>query len=982
MLTPKNKLRVVPRKRGQYHLGRTMKSSKTSSSSDQDDRLFQKYVEEIITYRDKKSGDILLPLDSSTRKLRRWISLQKKRYSEESLPYSHVTTLESLGLKFKKISSDKKINIHLKRKEKPQQKPFPVRLKELKALNKRQGNLKSNPSLYQWTLEQKSRYEEGSLTSAEERQLKSSGLTLGGAKKKRNTKEISCTAKKPKTKEISGSAKKQKTKEICCTEKKQKAKEISVTVKKPKTEEIGGGAKKQKAKEIGGATKKQKTKEVSGTARKQNTKEIGGTTRKQKAKEMPKPSQDSFSAMDNFDTVFKKLKTFKDKHGHCNVTKSNDAVLFRWISLQKRRDGKNDLSRHELVQLQSIGLLDRKSKPIETNESFSSKVPAKRRMQNLHRNQKTFEARVAELATFKDEHGQFNVNWKKDKIYRWFMKMKRSWRKGDLSSDEMRQLKAIGFGISKQRPIDTNDNRLQKETEDDIEEDDEEDDDDERHLETNRNRLRKEAEDDMEEDKTEGKNDVEGGEENLSQDFRDSLENLIHVRDLGGKSSFPESFKRQVFAWAQKQRERYVEGNLTKAEERKLHEAGFLFQPQAIKSDNKREIDERTDVDENDDDKGLNARKAKFFPNLQKLVQFKDTHGKLEINEKTHNSLYKWISEQKKKHKLGHLLSFEEKELRSIGLIKGKKCIIFPLNVKKLKDFVHKNGHCNLNCNDNKKLHRWVTKQKYKRNAGTMLREDEEILDELGVFDEDKMDGNNEDADVDKGDEVKPNKVSDLKGGVFDADGINGNNENADMKEIHDIKADKVSEYIGLDSINRHSFEDKTGNERDRVCNERANGQSSAIVMKDIHEIEVNKVSESRGHNSMIQQSFEGEKIHERPLVCHESANGQASVIASLSHERSSVTYAEDGSNSSNLLTRLSHLYEMTGHTPNSQDGLLKRLEFLEDVFFGNRSQVKGLFINRIQLLEKELLSPPEELCLEYGKKVDVPMGAGCSHDP
>ena len=781
-------------------------SSSTSSSSsvkDQkdNDRSFQKHLKQIVSYRNKR-GDILMPVDSSTRKLRRWISRQKKKHSEESLPFSQVVELESLGITFKKnssssssslsgggISSKKKKHISkVVQKKKPlrAKKSFPVRLKELKALNKRQGNLKKNTSLYQWTIEQTERYQEGNMTSAEERQLKSAGLKLGSAKKTKQTSSSNSSR-----------------------------------------------------------------------------------------------ARASLSSMDDdFDTVFKTLKAFQNKHGHCNVPKRKNAALYKWITVQKTRNSKNDLSRHEVGQLQSIGLLlDSKSKKrsiIDQASPPSSKIKSRGRKSRV-----PFKDRVAELALYKKEHGHLNVHWRNDGIYKWFMKIKLDWERGTLNRDERRQLEEIDFenAISKKRPIKINRRRIEKK----VEEEDE---------------MEEKEEDEMEDEYE--KEDAD--DEFVSQDFLDSLKNLVHIRDLGKRSTFPESYKQQVYEWAQKQRERHAEGKLTKAEKRKLAGAGFVFSSQAI-SDRNQEIDSDDDntdagkeVGTNDDYEGVNTEKSDFLTNLQKLETFKETYGNLKVDEKKHKFLHNWMVEQKKRYKIGTLLRSEEKDLRKIGLIIGPPLSVFPSNFKKLEDFVRDNGHCKLNSSDSPALYGWLNKQIYKRKSGKMAKEDEELLGELGVFDEEESDGNS---------------------------------EGADMKTHHEIKVNKVSKFKENAVTQDHT---------------EANMQRNA--------------------------SFEDETDNESALVCHKRANGQSSANVSSSHETSIVPVVEKGANSSNLLMRLNYLYEMTGHHPNPQDGLLQRLQFLERTFFGNQSEVKGLFINRVRLLEKELLSPPEELCIEYGKGI------------
>lgn len=499
-------------------------SSSSGGVSTEDDN----FAAQIISYRDK-NGKVRIPLDSRTRKLRKWISLQRKKYSEGLLTTKQTRKLEKLGFQFKKLSGSKrdttpqrKSSRTKREKTKNQcEKPFPVRIKELKALNRRKGNVKEHPSLHQWITEQEKRYQEGSLSSAEESKLKNAGLDL--------------------------------------------------------------------------------------------------RIRKQPLK---------------------------------------------------------------------------KSQPLHNAAKDQADYTEKSRDQRV-----SFKDRVSQLKLYYETHGHFNVHWKNDdtQLYRWLMKVKLQFKRGTLSPDEKKLLRAIGFS-----------NKT---------------------LKNNTNALKNQEM--VGEEETKERIEDEISEDNISKDFVDSLKKLVRVRDLGKKSTLSESSKLKLFDWAQTQRERYFEGKLSKAEKKKLREAGFQF-------------------------------------------------------------------------------SFQDSE-----------------------------------SSDSKK----VSKKHYDTNDA------DESMEEF-------------------------------------------NNEKQMRRYKSDILSKKESDEIRKEET---TLKDKQGNGREIVCYESPKEKSLAIVT---HEKEVEQ-------------------------------------------------------NSNNFLMRLNRLYEMTGLSPNPEDGLLKRLQYLEEVFFGAKSQVQGIFIDRLRLLEEELLSPP-----------------------
>ena len=124
---------------------------------------------------------------------------------------------------------------------------------------------------------------------------------------------------------------------------------------------------------------------------------------------------------------FRRLKEFKERNGHCNVTQREKAnrSLAAWVNTQRGalRDGK--LSAEDKAQLDSVGF-DWHPKPDYSapwNEMF------------------------ARLCKFKELHGHVNVppSWSDKKLAHWVGTQRTFFRKGRLPQERIERLEAIGF---------------------------------------------------------------------------------------------------------------------------------------------------------------------------------------------------------------------------------------------------------------------------------------------------------------------------------------------------------------------------------------------------------------------------------------------------------------------------------------------------------------------------------------------------------
>jgi hypothetical protein len=146
----------------------------------------------------------------------------------------------------------------------------------------------------------------------------------------------------------------------------------------------------------------------------------------------------------SFDNGFNALKEYKEKHGHCNVAEKDDRRLYSWCykvrnTVTRVRDGKYpslSLTEDQVQKLSDIGF------------DFSA----------VNRD-KTFDDRVKELVSFKEEYGHCRVPQKVNKsLQTWCAKVRKDY---DLHPDERRilneerikQLEDIGFEWTNVNPL-------------------------------------------------------------------------------------------------------------------------------------------------------------------------------------------------------------------------------------------------------------------------------------------------------------------------------------------------------------------------------------------------------------------------------------------------------------------------------------------------------------------------------------------------
>jgi len=123
---------------------------------------------------------------------------------------------------------------------------------------------------------------------------------------------------------------------------------------------------------------------------------------------------------------FEQLKAFKERFGHCNVaaTWKEDPTFAHWVSAQRSKRKKGDLSEERIRLLDAIGFTWQ------------------------HHEMDRWEDRFEEVAAFKERFGHCNVtrSWKEDPTLAQWCSTQRVYRnKGLLSKERVQQLEQLGF---------------------------------------------------------------------------------------------------------------------------------------------------------------------------------------------------------------------------------------------------------------------------------------------------------------------------------------------------------------------------------------------------------------------------------------------------------------------------------------------------------------------------------------------------------
>jgi len=184
---------------------------------------------------------------------------------------------------------------------------------------------------------------------------------------------------------------------------------------------------------------------------------------------------------------------------------------------------------------------------------------------------------------------------------------------------------------------------------------------------------------------------------------------LKNFKESNGTCCVPASRDKQLARWIAKQRENYKNDLIPSERIQQLEEIGFNWKPRATIS---------------------------WEENWNKLKEFKELNGHCNVPAKVDKRLNTWVHNQRQAQKEGKLSQERVYKLEELGLQLKCSTASKPLpwneQFNSLKRFNRVNQHCNVTRGMDKKLHRWVTKQRENFKQGTLSQEKRMKLEELG----------------------------------------------------------------------------------------------------------------------------------------------------------------------------------------------------------------------------------------------------------
>jgi hypothetical protein len=120
---------------------------------------------------------------------------------------------------------------------------------------------------------------------------------------------------------------------------------------------------------------------------------------------------------------------------------------------------------------------------------------------------------------------------------------------------------------------------------------------------------------------------------------------------------------------------------------------------------------------------------------FDRLKEFKEKHGHLYVPRKTEKQLNRWCITQRAYRKENKLSAERIAKLDSINFQWGRsdsRQTVWDKQFERMKGFIEKNGHSSVPVNTDRKLNKWVEKQRASRKNGQMSQERIRRLDEIG----------------------------------------------------------------------------------------------------------------------------------------------------------------------------------------------------------------------------------------------------------
>eukprot|EP01118_Nematostelium_gracile_P010900 TRINITY_DN3823_c0_g1_i1.p1 TRINITY_DN3823_c0_g1~~TRINITY_DN3823_c0_g1_i1.p1 ORF type:complete len:470 (-),score=124.12 TRINITY_DN3823_c0_g1_i1:52-1416(-) len=120
---------------------------------------------------------------------------------------------------------------------------------------------------------------------------------------------------------------------------------------------------------------------------------------------------------------------------------------------------------------------------------------------------------------------------------------------------------------------------------------------------------------------------------------------------------------------------------------------------------------------------------------FERLKEFKEKHGHLYVPRKTEKQLNRWCITQRAYRREEKLSSDRIEKLDSIGFEWGRsdsRQTEWDKQFERIKSFIKKNGHCSVPQNKDKKLNKWVEKQRASKKNNNMRKDREDRLNDIG----------------------------------------------------------------------------------------------------------------------------------------------------------------------------------------------------------------------------------------------------------
>jgi hypothetical protein len=171
--------------------------------------------------------------------------------------------------------------------------------------------------------------------------------------------------------------------------------------------------------------------------------------------------------------------------------------------------------------------------------------------------------------------------------------------------------------------------------------------------------------------------------------------------------------------WTSSQRCQKNAGTLVSEKESRLNEIGFIW---------------------------IASKRRKWDTMFRRLTQFKQREGHLRVPTVLHvddegKKLGAWISKQRYQKNAGTLVSEKESRLNAIGFLWTTRKVNWDnwdTMFRALTKFKRREGHLIVPArhveDDGKKLGAWISKQRYRKKAGTLVSEKESRLNEIGFL--------------------------------------------------------------------------------------------------------------------------------------------------------------------------------------------------------------------------------------------------------